>query len=186
MICTYRFAAAFLVFFISVSAQAQSTCVPKCRSGFTCHDGQCISKCNPPCNSGEKCTAAGECVGPKTAKREAPATATPGDSGTMPGVSVGVMAGVTFPGVIYSDPPDEDLDTTSGLVVRAILDNPVTKTFSAGLYLNYISSTAELGSLSSDFCRHRHRGCLQDQHRAVAGYGPEIGLGRWISDVGGR
>ncbi len=37
-------------------------CFPKCRSGYLCHEGKCISMCNPPCDSDEKCTASGECV----------------------------------------------------------------------------------------------------------------------------
>jgi hypothetical protein len=37
-------------------------CFPKCRSGYFCHEGKCISMCNPPCDSDEKCTVKGECV----------------------------------------------------------------------------------------------------------------------------
>jgi hypothetical protein len=37
-------------------------CVPDCRSGFTCHAGQCVSLCNPPCSIGDLCTSQGECV----------------------------------------------------------------------------------------------------------------------------
>ena len=42
-------------------------CFPKCRSGYLCHEGKCISMCNPPCGSDEKCTLEGECV-PKSAQ----------------------------------------------------------------------------------------------------------------------
>lgn len=38
------------------------SCVPRCRSGFMCQAGVCISACNPPCPAGQECTAAGECV----------------------------------------------------------------------------------------------------------------------------
>lgn len=41
------------------SAQA---CVPECRDGYTCHQGECVSACNPGCGDGELCTAEGECV----------------------------------------------------------------------------------------------------------------------------
>ncbi|MBN2342067.1 MAG: hypothetical protein JXX29_12415 [Deltaproteobacteria bacterium] len=37
-------------------------CVPKCRSGFMCHAGMCISLCNPPCGAGYACSAQGECL----------------------------------------------------------------------------------------------------------------------------
>lgn len=43
------------------TAPAPGECFPACRSGFTCHAGQCISSCNPPCASGEQCLANGEC-----------------------------------------------------------------------------------------------------------------------------
>lgn len=37
-------------------------CRPRCRSGFTCIDGACVSACNPPCAVGDTCDASGECV----------------------------------------------------------------------------------------------------------------------------
>jgi hypothetical protein len=37
-------------------------CVPSCRDGFLCHQGQCIEACNPPCAEGELCTGEGQCV----------------------------------------------------------------------------------------------------------------------------
>ena len=42
-------------------AQTTGDCRPPCRSGFLCHQGQCISACNPPCAAGQRCTAQGEC-----------------------------------------------------------------------------------------------------------------------------
>jgi hypothetical protein len=37
-------------------------CIPECRSGFVCLEGQCVSACNPPCGAGQRCTAQRECV----------------------------------------------------------------------------------------------------------------------------
>lgn len=55
----------------TVKAEGESDdgnkCFPKCRSGYLCHEGKCISMCNPPCDSDEKCTVNGECV-PKSAQ----------------------------------------------------------------------------------------------------------------------
>jgi hypothetical protein len=48
---------------------AEPACFPACRSGFTCHQGQCISLCNPPCAVGERCLASGECE-PSAGARE--------------------------------------------------------------------------------------------------------------------
>lgn len=41
------------------------TCSPKCRPGFHCEQGACISDCNPLCGAGEKCVA-GDCVDAST------------------------------------------------------------------------------------------------------------------------
>ena len=49
------------------SARAQANdCVPPCRDGYLCHEGQCIEACNPPCPDGEQCVGGGQCV-PKEA-----------------------------------------------------------------------------------------------------------------------
>ncbi len=39
-------------------------CVPNCRVGFMCHQGQCVSACNPPCPSNLVCVGPGQCVVP--------------------------------------------------------------------------------------------------------------------------
>ena len=46
----------------SDAAQTAAECVPSCRGGFRCVDGQCLSPCNPPCNAGESCTRNGHCL----------------------------------------------------------------------------------------------------------------------------
>lgn len=45
----------------TTEASAQA-CVPECRTGYTCHRGECVSLCNPGCGEGEACNAAGECI----------------------------------------------------------------------------------------------------------------------------
>lgn len=63
-------------------------CVPACRSGYICVQGQCVSACNPPCPAGQQCTAEGECVAAQpsaVAPAPAPAPATaPAPAGTAP------------------------------------------------------------------------------------------------------
>jgi hypothetical protein len=44
------------------AAPREPACFPQCRSGYLCHEGQCLSACNPPCDAGQACTAAGECA----------------------------------------------------------------------------------------------------------------------------
>ena len=53
-------------------------CVPDCRDGYICHEGQCISACNPPCGAGLTCTGDGQCVAaPSSAPTSSPATVPP-------------------------------------------------------------------------------------------------------------
>jgi len=62
-------------------------CFPKCRAGFMCHQGQCISKCNPACGAGQTCTAEARCVGAdETAPSPAPAPST-----AAPAAQVGML-----------------------------------------------------------------------------------------------
>src|SRR5262245_53707607 len=44
-------------------APPAAECLPKCRKGFLCQKGTCISECNPPCPPGEQCRD-GECYPP--------------------------------------------------------------------------------------------------------------------------
>jgi hypothetical protein len=61
-----RAAAAFAMIALTTcctfSSSAAAQCVPECRSGYVCVEGQCVSACNPPCAAGERCTAEAECV----------------------------------------------------------------------------------------------------------------------------
>src|SRR5690349_2439838 len=43
-------------------AVAAKECLPACRTGYLCMEGQCVSACNPPCAAWELCTANGECI----------------------------------------------------------------------------------------------------------------------------
>jgi hypothetical protein len=131
----------------SLSLAKLSQCVPTCRSAYVCADGACVSKCNPPCKKGLQCTIKGECKPMGIAPTIEP-TQAPAPDGK---IRVGVMAGLVLAGEIYANPPDQILDTSSGFIIRVIADNPITSGFSMGVYGNYIRSTAELGSLSSDF-----------------------------------
>lgn len=49
------------------SAATATECFPSCRTGYLCHQGQCLSRCNPPCAEGLVCLDSGECaLGPTT------------------------------------------------------------------------------------------------------------------------
>ena len=55
---SYVMATLVLLFLVAVNGEE---CFPQCRSGYICHDGECVSLCNPPCSQGEVCVE-GECV----------------------------------------------------------------------------------------------------------------------------
>jgi hypothetical protein len=40
---------------------AEAACVPSCRAGYFCAQGQCVSACNPACDPGQQCTANATC-----------------------------------------------------------------------------------------------------------------------------
>jgi hypothetical protein len=53
----------FLLIGITASNVSASDCVPPCRSGYFCHEGQCAPNCNPPCEGGAACdSVTHECV----------------------------------------------------------------------------------------------------------------------------
>lgn len=50
-------------------AVASIACIPDCRAGFVCREGECVSACNPICGESETCNAKRECV-PRTEANE--------------------------------------------------------------------------------------------------------------------
>ena len=37
-------------------------CTPRCRAGFICNAGSCVSACNPACSPGYECVEGGRCI----------------------------------------------------------------------------------------------------------------------------
>ena len=58
-------------------AATDQSCMPACRTGFVCQQGQCVSACNPPCAAGQQCTAQGECIADPNAAGTPPEDAAP-------------------------------------------------------------------------------------------------------------
>jgi len=90
-----------------------AACLPDCRAGYVCREGECVSACNPMCGENETCNAKRECV-PKTEANESypydktrfsiggsfGMSATPDGNGTPFGGVVGV--GIPLGGHWYS------------------------------------------------------------------------------------
>jgi hypothetical protein len=55
--------------------RSPNACVPTCRRGFSCEEGQCVSRCNPACSIGERCSARRECVPEEDGAGELPSEA---------------------------------------------------------------------------------------------------------------
>lgn len=47
---------------VNVIGPSSRGCLPDCRAGFVCREGECVSACNPTCGEGEICNAKRECV----------------------------------------------------------------------------------------------------------------------------
>jgi hypothetical protein len=54
------------------SRRTSAACVPECRSGYRCSQGECLPICSPPCDEGYLCVAGGQCVALGTDARSAP------------------------------------------------------------------------------------------------------------------
>ena len=61
----------------AASAPIAAECVPSCRAGYFCHEGQCLSLCNPPCGAGERCSQNGECESATPPPAPAPVASVP-------------------------------------------------------------------------------------------------------------
>lgn len=95
-------------------------CVPPCRSGYFCHDGQCVSRCNPPCAAGATCLESGECAAAYLPPSAAPvgqrvnrgwATG----AGVMAAVSAGVI--VLLTGVTIAINGSDAANYTGGVAI---------------------------------------------------------------------
>jgi hypothetical protein len=125
---------AIVVVLVPLLANAQvppgleGACTPPCRTGYLCHQGQCVSACNPPCGEAEVCASTGECVSrcnPACAANEL-CSATgqclskcnpmcgPGAQCTPAGVCVGAAIGVVGGAIAPVGPADEGWASAGG------------------------------------------------------------------------
>jgi hypothetical protein len=83
---------------MTTTAQAEE-CVPSCRDGYICHQGQCITACNPPCAEGEQCIGEGQCVAAVSSAGAQQTTYTPVDTsgGSVASVDSGSKPSTAIP-----------------------------------------------------------------------------------------
>ena len=116
---------------------ASAECFPACRTGYTCHQGKCISLCNPPCAASEECNAVGECVARQAAAPPpyapppyAPAPAGPADPGWAGGaaafgwVSAGIITVLTAV-IVAADDPDVGIPVGGAATLYAGVAIPI-------------------------------------------------------------
>ncbi len=130
---------------VSTTAQAQ-TCVPECRDGFTCVDGECVSACNPPCNEGERCSGDGFCVA-DTSPAAAAAASADGNLELRDANRLHVIFRIGAGGVIErfnGIGQTDDALATVGLTVR--FEAPVHKVLTTG----FAWSLYSFGGVNSD------------------------------------
>ena len=58
---------------LTATAQAKD-CVPSCRDGYVCYEGESIVACNPPCAEAEVCVGEGQCVAAASSAPASPTT----------------------------------------------------------------------------------------------------------------
>ena len=93
---------------VAAPASEAAACVPGCRSGFLCLQGQCVSACNPLCGPGQVCVVRAEqaeCIA----------------SEPMAGMAPMSMQPRYFPGPVASPPPDPSAERHDGLMLRVTL-----------------------------------------------------------------
>jgi len=78
---------------VATNAQAQE-CVPPCRDGYVCVQGECVEACNPPCPEGEECVGAGKCE-PKASVEPTYASVNTGAGGAV--VDTGGKPSIALP-----------------------------------------------------------------------------------------
>ncbi len=117
------FAGALTLLAGASAARAQTAdCFPSCRTGYLCHEGQCVSACNPACGANETCTAAGECrspvfVAPAPAESDAPGFAPASGAAPTPTADPGWARGAAYFGFVSAA-------VDVGLTTAIIATNP--------------------------------------------------------------
>jgi hypothetical protein len=112
-------------------ATTEPTCIPACRSGYVCVQGQCVSACNPPCSAGQTCTPDAQCLAtpplfaPPATPNEMPSKARPADptaqlhDGFMARATIGLGGASVKTTTTSSNAPVSDF---SGAVLGLSLD----------------------------------------------------------------
>jgi len=162
----------------SVAPAPSAECFPNCRSGFTCHEGQCLSLCNPACGADERCTAVGECAKEAVVAAPPPVVVAP--------------APAPAPVLAQEQPESRTLPTIEPSVLRP----PGTFVFQAHVGLELFGtghSEFSCTSTSTGECNNTANVDFEDRSQAVIAFeglfhatrGLRLGLGYWVLPYSG-
>ena len=161
---------------VSTTAQAQS-CVPECRDGFACIDGECVSACNPPCNEGERCSGDGFCVA-DTSPAAAAAASSDGNQDLRDANRLHVIFRIGAGGVVErfnGVGQTDDALATVGLTLR--FEAPVHKVLTTGFAWSLYtfgganSDSRSLGMDLSPFLKGRYAFSMGQKNIEAEAYG---------------
>lgn len=110
---------------INLFSQDTADCYPPCRSGYVCHNGECVSLCNPPCPSGQRCNQEGECIPIEKADVQEPITAktesTLQTRKNIPCSAVFVVRPDMNPQIVPGDYEDGELISAANMIANAVI-----------------------------------------------------------------
>ena len=137
----------------SDAAWAQK-CIPECRDGFVCVDGECVSACNPPCSEGERCSGDGFCIADTSQASRSSATSDGNQALRMANrlhLILRLGAGGTVERFNDVSGLADDAAATVGLTIR--FEAPVHKVLTTGFlwsFYTFAGANSESRSLGMD------------------------------------
>ncbi len=127
---------------LALASEDAGACYPKCRDGYLCHEGQCVSRCNPGCGADEVCSNEGICV------LNAASSGTAYEPHKL--FSFSAKAGLVFPAEIWID-HEVSFDTETSYGFGADFNYIVIPRLSLGIYLTVGNIVPENSDYTATF-----------------------------------
>jgi hypothetical protein len=126
----------------TVGAPTVKECVPPCRVGYICVNGNCVSACNPPCPEGTTCNGRGECVSLDMLVKT---TGTPKKMHRHTGLFLSMSGGVG--GSVMNSSPQDTSVRTGGLNIPIQFDLGYTVRENLIIYGSFDMNTVEKATI---------------------------------------